>query len=350
MAAFFVVVTASAQTPLRGPRLVYATIPGCPDEATFRDEVATMLGGIDHFRTDAPDVVRVSFSKVPGGYRGTVEYTPAKGETWPAEHKTGGHCLLLAQAVAVIASLRIPDPPATPAVTAPPEPTATPTATPTAPPAPTVTAVPTNPIPSPPPRSPGPPDDAPFVPPPPPLPQMDLTITLSTALLMTAGFSADVGPALQIGGGIRRDWFSLDLELRGVFPARAVASDQLNAAIPREPREFDLSQLSAQLVPCVRFATYLAGCGVIGVYALITQDRTQGTDFYPGWSVGPRFRAEYPFAERFAVFGFGEALFTPYQQGVAYETLPGQPDTPGISWRLSIVSGFFGVGASVNFQ
>jgi hypothetical protein len=179
---------------------------------------------------------------------------------------------------------------------------------------------------------------------------MDLTVTLSTAFVITAGFTADVGPALQLGAGLRRDWFSIDLELRGVFPGKVIASAQLDPENPREPRPFDLSQLSGQLVPCARFASYFAGCGVVGAYTLITQDRTQGTSFYPGWIIGPRFAVEVPFAQRFAVFGFAEALFAPLGAAQEYRDVLAKEDSPGILWDLSIVSGFFGVGVSVKFE
>ncbi len=179
---------------------------------------------------------------------------------------------------------------------------------------------------------------------------MDLTITLSTAFVLTAGFTADVGPAVQLAGGLRYDWFSLDLELRGVFPGRVVASEQLDPNVPRTPRPFDLSQMSAQLVPCARFATYFAGCGVVGAYMLVTQDRTQGTLFYPGWIIGPRFGVEVPFAQRFAVFGFAEALFAPLAARQEYADVVEQADSPGIAWDMSIVSGFFGAGVSVKFK
>lgn len=92
---------------------------------------------------------------------------------------------------------------------------------------------------------------------------MDLTITLSTAFVLTAGFTANAGPALQVGGGVRYDWFSVDLELRGVFPSAVWANEVVDPSRPGEPVAFDLSQLSAQLVPCVRFATYFFGPGCL---------------------------------------------------------------------------------------
>lgn len=90
---------------------------------------------------------------------------------------------------------------------------------------------------------------------------MDLTIALHTAFVLTAGFSDNVGPGLQIGGSARHDWdnwgLSLGLEMRGLFPAGVVAREVRNTKpgeVPFPPKPFDVSQLTAQLVPCVHFA------------------------------------------------------------------------------------------------
>ena len=76
----------------------------------------------------------------------------------------------------------------------------------------------------------------------------------------------------------------------------------------------------------------------------------QGTYFNPGWSIGPRFGVEVPFAQRFAVFGFAEALFAPWRAYQQYSLVPAQEDSPGVRWEQSIVSGFFGAGVSVKFK
>jgi hypothetical protein len=122
VAAFTVAAPARAQTAeSRGPRLEYAPpAPGCPSEETFRHEVAILLHGVDHFRATAPDMVRVTFAKVPGGYRGSVQYTPAQGEAWPAEHESGPSCGDLVRIVAITASLHIPSLPPAPAPAPPP--------------------------------------------------------------------------------------------------------------------------------------------------------------------------------------------------------------------------------------
>ena len=328
-------------------RLEYTAAPGCFDEETFHHAVASFMDkGRDPFDASAPVVLRVTFKKVRGGYRGSVQKIPAAGEPWPEEDWTGPTCDGVFRETARLASLRVLGPPK------PAQPPPAPAPDPTPPPDPP--KPPPDPVPSQAPRvAPASFAQLHFTPPqpPPPPPPMDLTVTLSTAFVLTAGFTADVGPAVQLGGGLRYDWFSLDLELRGVFPGRVVASELLDPNVPRPPRPFDLSQMSAQLVPCARFATYFAGCGVVGAYVLVKQDRTQqGTYFNPGWSIGPRFGVEVPFAQRFAVFGFAEALFAPLYAYHEYADFPEQEDSPGIRWDQSIVSGFFGAGVSVKFK
>jgi len=323
-------------------RLEYTAAPGCYDAEAFHHAVASFMDkGRDPFDASAPVVLRVTFKKVRGGYRGSLQKIPANGEPWPEEDWTGPTCEGVFREIARLASMSVlgpPKPVQPPPAPAPPDPTPSPE-----PPKPSP-----DPVPSQGPRvAPVTFAQLPFKPPKPPPPPMDLTVTLSTAFVLTAGFTADVGPAFQVGAGLRHDWFSLDLELRGVLPGRAVASEQLDPSNPRSPVTFDLSQLSAQLVPCAHFATYFAGCGVVSAYTLITQDRRNGTNFLPNWSLGPRFHVEVPFAERFAVFGFAEALFAPGPGLVRYRE---QEDSPGTIWKQSIVSGFFGAGVSVKFE
>jgi hypothetical protein len=66
---------------------------------------------------------------------------------------------------------------------------------------------------------------------------------------------------------------------------------------------------------------------------------------------GPRFAFEYPFAERFAAFAFGEALFPPEAVGIGIvEGGPNGEPAPNVVWYQSVVSGFFGAGLSVQFK
>ena len=318
-----------------GPRLSYATVPGCLPESTFRDSVAVFYGGEDPFDSNAPDLVRITFEKIPSGYRGTVQYTPPKGDPWPAEVMTHASCSALFHSLVLVATLRIPDPPKAP---------------PPPPPEPAPTPKPPDPVVSEPP--PARPDPTFETKPPPPKPPMDLTIALSASALMTAGFTADVGPAFQIGAEARfEDWFALHLEVRGVLPGKVYAREVYDKSNPySSERSFDASQLSALLVPCIRFANYFAGCAVGQAGFIIAQTRIE-TGFIPSLGVGPRFAVEVPLGERFAVFGLGEALFYPAAQGVIYDTGgPNGEKAPNVVWRPSVVSGFFGAGLLVKFQ
>ena len=183
---------------------------------------------------------------------------------------------------------------------------------------------------------------------------MDLTVALHTAFLLTAGFSNNVGPALQIGADARRDWdtwgLSLALELRGVFPGTMWATEPVDPSKATEPHPFDLSQLGAQLVPCVRFAKYLAACGVVQGRVDMMQTRRFLATF-PTVALGPRIGVEAPLSERFAVFAFGEAPFVLYRGGLDFfESSPGANDAPNVGWTQPLVSGFFGAGLVVKLK
>lgn len=316
-----------------GPRLEYHTAPGCPDEETFRHTVAIFFEGVDPFDVDAAEVVRVTLQKIPGGYRGTVQKIPAKGDPWPEEESSGRTCVEVFHDAARVASMRVPDPPK---VDAPPPPVAPP------PPPP-------DPVPSP--LPPVAATSEPLAPrhekkP----PSMDLAISLSAAVLMSAGFTADVGPGVQISGGVRRDWFSLDLELRGVFPSKVYAREPVDPKQPTYAREFDISQLTAGLVPCVHFATYFAGCGVAQAGMIVVQTPVE-TRLLASVSFGPRLWLEYPFADKFAVFAFGEGLFPVAPAGFGFRTGgPNGEPSPNVIWSPSVVSGFFGGGLSLRFK
>jgi hypothetical protein len=325
-----------------GPRLEFSGAPGCFGESSFRDAVAIFFGGSDPFDPSAPDVVHVTFTKIPGGYRGAVQYTPPSGDPWPPQVKTGVSCAALFDDLSLTASLRVPDHP--------------PKVAPDPPP------------PDPPPK---PPDrvasKAPevFVPPPNPIPdftprttlartkakRMDLTIALSASALMTAGFTADVGPAFQIGAEARyQDWFSLGLEVRGVLPSRIYARRVLDKSLPSSERYVDASQVTGLLVPCFRFKVYFAACAVGQVGTIISQSPV-ATVLAGSFALGPRFAFELPLGERFAAFAFGEALFATPATGFDFDLGgPNGEPAPNVAWDQSVVSGFFGAGFSVKFQ
>jgi len=331
------------------PRLVFSTPPGCGNEATFRHTLALFLDAADPFDPNAPDVVRVTFTKIPGGYRGAVQYTPPNGEPWPTEEKLGPLCQLIYLSVARLASRHVPDPP--------------PKAPEPAPATPELTKQPPDPPPfrtlsswAPPPMPPENlrrPDPSP--PPSPPGHKVDLAIGLSGFVLMSAGYTANVGLGFQLGAELRSakdesDIFRLGLEIRGLVPGIAYARDRLDPKVlDTIPQELDVSQLSTQLVPCVRWK-YLLGCGVAQLNVVFMQNKGGMVSDW-AFGFGPRLGLEVPFAERFAVRAFGEALVTARVAGVDYGIPPpGDDGSPNVVWRQSVVSGFFGVGLSVTFQ
>jgi hypothetical protein len=180
---------------------------------------------------------------------------------------------------------------------------------------------------------------------------MDLSVGLSTYVMMSAFLSADVAPAVGIGGDVRGEVLGIGAEFRFVLPSRTYARERIPGATFNYPQEFDLSQLSANLVPCARYK-YFVGCGVAHIGALISQN-VHGNGMLVSFGLGPRIGFEVPFAERFAVFGFGEVLFAPSPIQVQF-TLPDPkyPSEPPANsqWVQPIASGFFGAGVSVKFR
>ncbi|MFO0589214.1 MAG: hypothetical protein U0441_16880 [Polyangiaceae bacterium] len=332
---------ASPSTKPWGPRLSYTTVPECAPESTFRDAVAVFYGAEDPFNPESPDLLRVTIAKTVGGYRGSVQYVPASGAPWPMEEVTHASCSALFHSLVLMATLRTPNRPESP-----PAPLPTTKPTPQKPP-----SKPSNPVFSEP--SPARPEPT-FEkqPQPPPSPPMDLTIALTASALMTAGFTADVGPAFQIGAEARySDWFSLGLEFRGVLPGKVYAREVYDKTNPySSERAFDASQVSALLVPCLRFAKYFAGCAV-GQAGFIVGQTSVETSYAPSFGVGPRLRAELPLGDRFAAFAFGEALFYPEAQGFVYDLAgPNGEPAPNVLWYPSIVSGFVGAGLLAKFE
>lgn len=326
------------------PRLVFSAPAGCPPEATFRDAVAIFFEGFDPFDPNAPDAVHVTFTKIPGGFRGSVQYVPAKGDPWPAQEKTGAPCAAIYQSVARLASMRIPDPPPKSAPPAASETPPAPAEPPPKPPDPVVSTT-TGAFVPPPNREPQ------FKPFPPSLPEppMDVAINLYAYGLMTVGLTANVGPGVGLGASVRGEIFSLGLEARGVFPATIVAHDAFapKSTVTSIPVSYDASQWSALLVPCARWR-YLVGCGVFQGGVLITDAALRvpkRTHLFGDVALGPRLGFEVPFAERFAVFGFGEAMFSllPTGEGDVFDNI-------NVVWERPRVTGFFSVGLAVAFK
>ena len=320
--------------PRKGPRLEYRQGPReCLTEDAFRSEVAIAAhDGEDHLYDSSPDVVRVWFEKIRGGYRGTIEYTDATGAKDVPEVQTSYNCEILARWVASSVSDKIPREPA-PSCPVCPAPL----------PAPSCPSCPVCGTSQPPAPRPVPLAKPPW--------RMDLSVGLSTYVMMTAFFSANVGPAVAIGGEARGEFFGIGAEFRFVLPSRVYAREPVPGTTSHRPAEFDLSQVSALLVPCGRYK-YFVGCGVAQFGSLLVQ-----TSIYLetrlSYSFGPRVGFEVPFAERFAAFGFGEVLFAPSPGRIQFTgPVPGEPDTTpnNTQWGQSVASAFFGAGLSVRFR
>jgi hypothetical protein len=320
--------------------------------------------GADKFDPDptAPDVVYVKFAKVKGGYSGTVRVVLTSG-AWDPETVFYPSCMAVQfiRTVGDNASKGLPDPSPTDAPAAEPTPSELPQLPPSdKPPDPVM-------VPPPPPVAPPPAW-------PPPLSNvgahpfnslndfrwyMNLSISLSTIVLLTAGFSDNVGPGFGLGlefSGKPPTWvgmgLSIGFEFRGVPPARVTAHEPIDPTKTSTPVELEMGQVSGLVVPCFRFAKYLAACGVAQ-----WGGRYEKGPLQQAWDVtqayGPRFAVEIPFAERFAVVGLGEVLFNPGDVTIQFPNPPlNNPAGPpvNVSWREPLISGFIGIGVAAKFD
>jgi hypothetical protein len=321
------------QDPRRGPRLEYMPGPAqCPDEKTFRREVAYWVDGRDHLAAASPDVVRVQLAWTPDGYVGTVTYTDAAGQSNVVTvTRDGGHCPMLARWVALKVSKHIPPKPPPPPC---PVCQSCPVCTECA-------ACPRCASPAPPPRC--PPERRSWF--------MDLTIGLNAYGMMTWLLTPNVAPAVGVGVDVRGEIFSFGAEVRVVLPSGALATEKIPDKPSYYPVQFDLSQFTGLLVPCGRWK-YLVGCALVQAGWIRWKTAVwEGTS--PTWGLGARLGFEVPFAERFAVFGFGELLFAPDTPGVQFtDPPPKQPeaDRANVRWEQPLASGFFAAGLQVHFK
>jgi hypothetical protein len=168
---------------------------------------------------------------------------------------------------------------------------------------------------------------------------------------MTAGLSGNVGPAMQLGADVRGDIISIAIEARLTFPSPTFATNPIDLTQPHRDVEFDLTQLSALLVPCARYKWFV-GCAVVqGGMFVGGPDAVGENPYLPVFGLGPRIGFEVPFAGNFAFTGFGEALFAPLPVGIDYDrTYPGETGAANVEWTQSPVSGFFGLGVLYKWE
>src|SRR5262249_43442700 len=115
--------------------------------------------------------------------------------------------------------------------------------------------------------------------------------------------------------------------------------------------EEDVSEWTALLLPCYRYG-YFVGCAAVQGGAIVAKgDRTEIT----AWgmlSFGPRVGFEVGFKDRFAVFGFGEALIRAFSPILKpFETREdGSLVSYNSQWVPSPLTGFFAVGLLVKLD
>lgn len=168
--------------------------------------------------------------------------------------------------------------------------------------------------------------------------------------LVTGGLWADPGGAAAVGLEVRGEppedvWTpaaAFALELRVAFPGRVVASEPLDVSKPASSESFTLAQYTAAVVPCARWK-YVFGCGVIQSGFYFIDDARIASQGQPSLALGPRLGARLPIGERFALFGFGEALFAPVRAG--FVPFGGN----NVWWRPSVAQGYGAVGIEVIF-
>jgi hypothetical protein len=327
--AIFRASAAPASPPAKRFRLRYTRGPTeCLSEVDFRRAVASQGDGVDRFYADGIETVSVTYEQLPSGqFRATIEHPGAKDGS---EVKTHANCqtLGLKTAVSVYRFVPAPDLPTPP------------------PPALPLSAKPEEP------RPPAQPRVRPL-----------LCLILSdencmnvsmTALgmaIMTAGYTPDVGGGFSLGGEVRWEIISVGLFLRGVFPSPVVARTPIYPDKPSYEQAFDLSQWSAQLVPCARWKVFM-GCA-FGEVGALEAVNNQGAVSGVLVAVGPRVGVDVPINDRFSVFGFGEARFTPLVENLVFIRDPaGDPSaTPAnVKWEAPWASAGFAVGLAVHFK
>jgi hypothetical protein len=308
-------------------RLVYVRKSGaerCPDEEVLRFRTVGGFGQLDPFvknGTDAPWTLRVVLSPEGKGFAAEMSHLDASGEPVDGTTVRYDNCDGLVWAAAYEMTLAIgpfpSPPPACPACPACPKPPA----------------------------------------PPPPEPRcdaacmqkvekalcekygrcMDLTLAVMAGGLMSAGLTLEVGPGAWLGFEVKRDWFSIGVEVRGMFPA---AAQRYFASPPNS----DFFSFSGLLVPCARWK-WLFGCAFVeaGSFVFTIPGGSKGDYSNLLLSVGPRAGVDVPIGAGFSGRAFADLAIRPYLPGVTVTDL-NDPDQPTLEWRLPLASGFFGLG------
>jgi hypothetical protein len=172
---------------------------------------------------------------------------------------------------------------------------------------------------------------------------MKLMFSIGASFLLSTGFADEVAPGFQVETSLRTKVFSVALETRVLIPARTFARDRIDAGNPSAyPEKFDISELAANLVPCVRWK-FLAGCGVVQGGVLFNDGASPGLMTERQFALGPRGGVDFLFYHSFALFAFAEALFVPDPRSFSYAN-------GNVRWNQPVATAFFGAGAAVLFK
>jgi hypothetical protein len=317
----------------------------CPGADYFDNRITAMRGGEELFSPAGRLLLLFTMAPAGGGYRGRAELSTPDGERlYDRETRVVEDCTMLAAGLAVGFAQSWKE-------LAGKARTRKPGKTPAEPPAPPVRAVP------PPPSSPA--SLQVIRSPAPTLPPVRLPVCklwlggycllvdiysfgLSAGALMTLGFTADVGPGAYVGAELRpSEHFSFELQLRGIFPARVVASEPIDPTEPYgSPKEPDFSNMAVLFVPCFRYSWFM-GCAV-GQFGFNIIQTPYEAGLSPSLGGGPRLGVEIPFLERFAVRAWGDLIF----QLPNTHTI----DDQNLQWTQSPVVGMLSAGLVVNFK
>jgi hypothetical protein len=169
----------------------------------------------------------------------------------------------------------------------------------------------------------------------------DPALALLAGGLMSAGFTADLGAGLWLGGEARfrdteRLGGSLGLETRALLPAKAGARP--------DGRGLGISLVGGALVPCLRYGWAL-GCAVVDVGVAIASGpgllSPPGGPFSAALGIGPRLAISLPISGRVGVRVFADLRFSPLSQAAGYR------HDGAAAWHDPPLSAVFGLGLSL---
>lgn len=163
-------------------------------------------------------------------------------------------------------------------------------------------------------------------------PPMDVHAVVMAGGLLSANLTADPGGGFFLAGEARGKILSGGLEVRVLFPSRAV-EDVIGYT-------FEISSFTAALVPCARYR-YFVGCVVFDVGMLVAGGTVApplaGPPIVATLGIGPRVAAQIPFAERFGARVFADLRIAPIPSSYNFINTGGR-------WESEVVSALFGVG------